>query len=89
MAKSIVDQAEDYVGESVRKASQFTSTVTDAVQDGLSTARRAASDSRDAIDDFLYDTGKRVKRHPIESVLLSLVIGIALGFLVGRTTSND
>jgi ElaB/YqjD/DUF883 family membrane-anchored ribosome-binding protein len=107
VAKSVVDQADNYVGETVRKASQFTSTAADAVQDGLKTARQftstaadavqehlktarnAIADGRDAVDDFVHDTSKRVKRRPIESVLLSMVIGIAVGFLVGRATSND
>jgi len=89
MAKTVVDQAEDYIGETVRRASEFTSTVTDAVQDGLTTARRAASDGRDAVEDFLHDTSRRVKRRPIESVLLSLAVGIAFGFLIGRATTNE
>ena len=89
VAKSVVDQADHYIGETVRKASQFTSMVADAVEDGLNTARRAASDGRDAVEDFLHDTSRRVKRRPMESVLLSLAVGIAFGFLIGRATSND
>ncbi|HVU46410.1 MAG TPA: hypothetical protein VHD85_09810 [Terracidiphilus sp.] len=89
MEKSVADQADRYVAETVRKASEFTSTVADAVQDGLTTARRAASDGRDAVEDFLHDTSRRVKRRPIESILLSLAVGVAFGFLIGRATSND
>ena len=89
MAKSVVDQTTNYIGESVRKASEFTSTLADAVEDGLSTARRAAEDGREAVEGFIHDTTKRVKRRPIESILLSLAVGVALGFLVGRATSGE
>jgi ElaB/YqjD/DUF883 family membrane-anchored ribosome-binding protein len=89
MTKAVVDQADDYIGETVRKASQFTSSVANAVEDGLDTAKRAASDGRNAIEEFLHNTSKRVKRRPIESVLLSLAAGIAFGLLMGRATHND
>jgi ElaB/YqjD/DUF883 family membrane-anchored ribosome-binding protein len=97
MAKSIADQAANYIGESVRTASQFTSTVADAVEKGISEkgekgismAKRAAADGRDAAQDFLDDTAKRVKRSPIASILFSLAAGVAVGFLVGRATSSE
>ncbi|MGB6745862.1 MAG: hypothetical protein WBE38_19590, partial [Terracidiphilus sp.] len=72
-----------------RKASQFTSTVADAVEDGLSTARRAAEDGREAVEEFVHDTTKRAKRRPIESILLSLAAGVVFGFLLGRATSGE
>jgi ElaB/YqjD/DUF883 family membrane-anchored ribosome-binding protein len=89
VAKSVVDQADNYIGETVRKVSQFSSTVADAAQDSLSTAKRAVEDGRDAVEDFVRDTSKRVKRRPIESVLISMVIGVAFGFLMGRATSGE
>jgi hypothetical protein len=89
MAKSFADQAGDYIGETVRNASQFGATAADAVKDGVSTAKRAVSDTRDAAEDFLDETKRRVKRQPIESILLSLAIGVAFGFILGRATSND
>jgi hypothetical protein len=89
MAKSVADQAASYIGESVRKASQYTSTVADAVEGGLTTAKRAAQDGHEAVEEFLDDTARRVKRNPIEAILLSLAVGVAFGFLIGRATSGD
>jgi ElaB/YqjD/DUF883 family membrane-anchored ribosome-binding protein len=89
MVKSVVDKSSDYIGESVRKASQFTSSVADAVEDGIDVAKRAARDSRDAVEDFVDDTSKHVKRRPIESIMISMAVGLALGFLIGRATSNE
>jgi ElaB/YqjD/DUF883 family membrane-anchored ribosome-binding protein len=89
MAKSVLGRTSDSIGESVHGASRFASSVADAVEDGLGTAKRAARDGRDAVEQFVNDTNKRVRRSPIESVLASLAVGIILGFLVGRATSGD
>jgi ElaB/YqjD/DUF883 family membrane-anchored ribosome-binding protein len=89
MAKSVADQTTKYIGESVRKASEFTSTLADTFEDGLSTAKRAAQDGRDAVEGLLHDTTRRVKRRPIESILISLAVGVVFGFLVGRATSGE
>lgn len=89
MAKSVAGQTANYIGESVSKASEFTSSVANAVEDGFDTAKRAAQDGRDAVEEFIDDTTRRVKRHPIQSILLSLAVGLAFGFLVGRVTRGE
>ena len=87
VAKTLVDQASN-VGETFRKASEFTSNVAESVNDGMKTAKNAVNDGRDAVEDFIDDTARSVKRSPIQSVLLSLAVGLAVGFLFGRGTSN-
>lgn len=88
MAKSVVDKTTDYIGESARKASQFTASAADAIEDGMETAKRAARDGCDVVEEFVHDTTRRVKRRPIESVLLALAVGLAFGFVVGRVTGE-
>ena len=87
VAKTLVDQANN-VGESFRKASEFTSSVAGSVNDGMKTAKNAVKDGRDAVEDFIDDTARSVKRSPIQSVLISVTIGLAVGFLLGRGTSG-
>ena len=87
VAKTLVDQASN-VGESFRKASEFTSNVAGSFQDGMKTAKNAVKDGRDAVEDFIDDTARSVKRSPIQSVLLSVAAGRAVGFLLGRGTSR-
>jgi ElaB/YqjD/DUF883 family membrane-anchored ribosome-binding protein len=89
MAKSFADQAGDYIGETARNVSQLGAAAADAVHEGVSSARRAVSDTRDAAGDFLNEAKRRVKRQPVESILLAAAIGIALGFLLGRSVNND
>jgi ElaB/YqjD/DUF883 family membrane-anchored ribosome-binding protein len=88
VAKGLVDQANN-VGETFRKASEFTSNVAGSVNEGMKTAKSAVKDGRDAVEDFIDDTARNVKRSPIQSVLLSLTIGLAVGFLLGRGTSGE
>jgi ElaB/YqjD/DUF883 family membrane-anchored ribosome-binding protein len=83
MEKTVLDRTSAYIGESARKASQVSSTVANAVEDGLDVAKRAVKEGRDAVEDFVDGTTKRVKRHPIESVILSLAVGVAVGFVIG------
>ena len=87
VAKTLVDQASN-VGESFRKASEFTSNVAGSFQDGMKTAKNAVKDGRDAVEDFIDDTARSVKRSPIQSVLLSVAAWLAVGFLLGRGTSR-
>jgi len=54
----------------------------------LKTAKHAVKDGRDAVEDFIDDTARSVKRSPIQAVLLSAVVGLAVGFLLGRGTSR-
>jgi ElaB/YqjD/DUF883 family membrane-anchored ribosome-binding protein len=89
MAKSVTEQTGDYIGETVRNVSQMGQAAADAVQDGISSARRAVADTRDAAEDFLNETKRRVKRQPIETMLLTAAIGIVLGFVLGRATRGD
>lgn len=88
MAKSVVAQTTAQVGESARKVSEFASSVADGVHDGINAAKNAVQDGRAAVEDFVDDTARRVKRSPIESVLLTLSVGVAIGFLLGRATAN-
>jgi len=87
VAKTLVDQASN-VGESFRKASEFTSNVAGSVQDGMKTAKNAVNNGREAVEDFIDDTARSVKRSPIQAVLLSLTVGLAVGFLLSHRTSR-
>ena len=87
VAKTLVDQANN-VGDTFRKASEFTSNMAGSVNDGVKTAKNAVKDGRDAVEDFIDDTARSVKRSPIQSVLLSLIVGLAVGFLFGRGTNR-
>ena len=88
VAKTLVDQANN-VGEGFRRASEFTSNVADGVNDRLKSAKSAVKDGRDAVEDFIDDTSRAVKRSPIQAILIAAAVGVAVGFLLGRGTGGD
>jgi ElaB/YqjD/DUF883 family membrane-anchored ribosome-binding protein len=80
-----LERAGEYIGESARQASRTTSAVADAIEDGVGAAKRVTKQGCDAAEEFLDDTTKRLQRHPTETVVASLAIGVAAGILIGWT----
>jgi ElaB/YqjD/DUF883 family membrane-anchored ribosome-binding protein len=86
--QSVLERAGEHIAESARKASRTTSAVADAIEDGVGAAKRVAKQGGDAAEEFLDDTTKRLQRHPTETVIASLAVGIAVGILIVRTTKR-
>jgi hypothetical protein len=60
----------------------------DAVEEGLGAARRVAKHAGDAAEEFFDETTKRLERHPTETVVGSVALGIAIGILIGWLISR-
>jgi ElaB/YqjD/DUF883 family membrane-anchored ribosome-binding protein len=73
----------EQIDETARKASRAVSAVADALEDGVGAARRTAKHGAHAATEFLDDTKKRVRRHPIETVVATFAAGIATGAAIG------
>jgi ElaB/YqjD/DUF883 family membrane-anchored ribosome-binding protein len=83
MSDTLLDQAGEHLSETARKASRVTSVIADALEDGIKAARRVAKQSGDAAEEIFDDTTKRLQRHPIETIVSSVAVGIAFGMLIG------
>jgi ElaB/YqjD/DUF883 family membrane-anchored ribosome-binding protein len=83
MLQTVLERAGEHIAESARKASRTTSAVADAIEDGVGAARRVAKQGCDGVEEFLDDTTKRLQRHPTETVVASLAIGVVAGILIG------
>jgi len=83
MAQSVLEQTGEQIAETARKASRAASAVGDALEDGVGVARRFARQGGDAAEQLLDDTKERLQRHPIETVVTTLAIGITVGILIG------
>ena len=65
------------------EAERLKETVTHAVEDTVNAAKRAAKQGRYAVEDLVDEATYSVKRHPLQSVGLTLGIGFAIGTMFG------
>ena len=89
MADTVIGRAGDQISESARTASRMTSAMADVMEESLGAARRVAKQAGDAAEEFFDDTSKRLQRHPAETVMGSMVVGIAIGIVVGWLIARD
>jgi hypothetical protein len=83
MAQTVLEQMGEQIDQTARKASRAASAVADALEDGVGAARRTAKHGAYVATEFLDDTKKRVRRHPIETVVAIFAAGIAAGAVIG------
>ena len=60
-----------------------------AVDDGMTAARRAAKRGRYAAEDLIDDAAHRVKQDPLRTVAITFWIGFGLGALAVWLVSHD
>lgn len=82
MVQSVLDKAGEQIAETSRKASTASCAIADALGDSVGAVRRVAKKSGDAAEEFIDDTTKRLQRHPVETVVTTLALGIAVGALI-------
>ena len=75
----VAEKAAAQVAETLHKVPRATSAIAEVIEDGFEVAKRVGKHSGDAAEELMDDTVNRVKRHPVES----LVMVFALGFIVG------
>ena len=83
MAQRVLEQAGEHLAESARQASRVTSAVADAFVDSVGAARRVVKQSGDAAEELFDDTTKRLQRHPMETIMVTLAFGISIGIVIG------
>ena len=83
MSQSVLEQVDEHINKTAKKATQAASYVTDAFEDGVEAAQNAAKHGRHVAAELLYDTRRRVQRHPIETVMATFAVGIATGAAIG------
>jgi hypothetical protein len=83
MSDSVMGRTGEHIAETARTASRMTSALADAVEDGFGAARRVAKQAGDAAEELFDDTTKRLQRHPVETIVASMAVGICLGVVVG------
>ena len=85
MSQTVAERAAGHIEESARQASRATSAVAEAIGDGVGVVRRAAKQGGDAAEEFLDDTTRRIRRHPMLTVAATFAAGFTAGVLIGWT----
>ena len=84
--KENVQRGTQFVEEQIsnlgREATRLRGVVTDAVDDSLVNARRAARRGYNSAEDLIDDVSHEIKRHPLRSVLCALAFGAIAGWLL-------
>ena len=70
------------VEDVAREVSKIRSIVTDAVEDGLRSARQAIKNGRQAAEDVIEEAQHTVKQRPLESVGIAFAAGCVAGGLL-------
>jgi ElaB/YqjD/DUF883 family membrane-anchored ribosome-binding protein len=70
--------------EASRVKGVVTDAVSEAVEDGVTAARRAAKKGYYAAEDFMDETAYRVKRNPFGAVAIAFGAGALVGLLLSR-----
>ena len=83
MSDTVMGRAGEQIAETAKAASRLTGAMAEAVEDGIGAAKRVCKQAGDAAEELFDDTTKRLQRHPVETVVGSLVIGVAVGLVVG------
>ena len=83
MTQSAFEHVGQQIEDTTHKAARAASAVADALEDGVSAARRAARDGADAATALLYNTKKCLQRHPLETAAITFAVGIATGTAIG------
>lgn len=83
MTHSILERTGEQIAETARKTSQMATAVADALEDSFGAARRIAKQGGDAAEELFDDTSKRLQRHPNETIVATLAVGLAAGILIG------
>ena len=83
MSDTVIGRAGEQMAETARTASRLTSAMAEAVEEGLGAAKRVAKQAGDVAEELFDDTTKRLQRHPVETVVGSMVVGLSLGIVVG------
>ena len=88
MAENNLEKADEQAAESIRKLTRATSAMADALDEGVGVIKRAVKRGGDVAEELMDDTTQRVKRHPAETIVATLALGLVAGVFIGWMVSR-
>jgi ElaB/YqjD/DUF883 family membrane-anchored ribosome-binding protein len=84
--KENVQRGTEFVEEQIsnlgREVAWLRGVVTEAIDDSMINARRAARRGYNSAEDLIDETSHQIKRHPLRSMLCALAMGAIAGWLL-------
>ena len=88
MTENILGKADAQAAESIGKLSHATSAMAEAIDEGVGVIKLAVKRSGDLAEEIMDDTTQRVKRHPVETMVATLALGLVAGVFIGWIVSR-
>lgn len=87
MPADILEKAPS-IEEVLREVARIRTIVTDAVEDGVTSAVKALKQGREAAEDAIDETRRRVKQRPFEAMGVVFAAGILTGAMITWISSR-
>lgn len=81
--KQALNTTAERVARTELKVEELRKDASQAIEDGIESAKRIVKRGRHATEDFVDDTAHRIKRDPLRSVGITFGIAFGLGAIVG------
>lgn len=90
MAESVLDQINEFdSARASKEAQRLKEIITEAVEDGLRTARRTMKQGQEFAEETVDDAIHTVKKYPLQTVAVTFGVALAAGVLLGWLASRD
>ncbi len=89
MAESVLDQVSEFdTARATKEALRLKEIITEAVEDGLRTARRTMKQSQEFAEETMDEAVHTVKKYPLQTVAVTFGVALAAGLFVGWLASR-
>ena len=83
---NVAEKISEKVDDKIHNIPRVPSVFADTLDEGIEAAKRVGKHTSDATEELMDDTVNRVKRHPVESLVMVFAVGFIFGGLVDWLT---
>lgn len=83
MPATVIEKTSQQIEETVDKAGRMTAKIGETLHEHLDEARLLAKRQVHAAEEALDETKRKIRKHPVETVVGTLIVGVATGMLLG------
>lgn len=83
MPATVLEKTGEQIEETVSKAGRMTAKIGETLHERLDEAKLIAKRQVHAAEEAIDQTKLKIRKHPVETVVGTLIVGIATGMLLG------